>query len=741
MTHNEARQEIERLTDEIRRCDRLYFVENAPDRPDHEYDALVKTLEALELRFPDLVSPDSPTQRIGDKLEGKAEVVRHATPMLSIENVYNDGELFEFVESAQRAVNAELAWVCELKIDGVAASLIYEKGVLTRALTRGDGVFGEIITPNVRTIRDVPLKLSGDFPDYLEVRGEIYMTNSNLDRLNREGAERARAAGKEFKPFANPRNLTSGTLKQLDPKVCAERNLRFFAHSTGSNPTVVASTHFEFMRKLREFGLPTAPLAGRFATFRDAFAYVQEMRERLAALDFEVDGVVLKVDDFAAREAIGSTSKFPKWIVACKFEKYEAQTVVRNIVIQIGKSGVATPVAELEPVEIAGTTVSRATLHNAAFIEETDVRIGDAAIVAKAGKIIPKIVRVESYLRPQNPEPPRFSFPKRCPSCDALLVRDQREEAKRDENGALVKVDGKTVREFVDGSFIRCPNPECPAQFRERLAFFASKGAMDVDGVGAALVERLTSPIQVDLFDEEPPLVRSFADLYRLTPEQLTRLDGIEAKSANNLTQAIQESKTRGPARLLTALSIPGVGAQTAKDLVKKFRSIDAMMEVESPEDFTATENVGEILARNLFQFFRSEEGRRIVAELKELGVETALPAVPKSADGENAFENPLPLDGKIICVTGTLNRYGRVEIKEAIEANGGKAASSVSSKTDWVLVGAKPGRSKIDKAAELDVPTLTEEEFEKMIGATGADASNGDASDKAESDATGLLF
>lgn len=738
MTHNEARQEIERLTAEIRRCDRLYFVENAPDRPDHEYDALVKELRKVELAFPDLIAPDSPTQRIGEKLEGKAEVVQHATPMLSIENVYNDGELFDFVESAQKAASRPLAWVCELKIDGVAASLIYEKGVLTRALTRGDGVFGEIITPNVRTIRDVPLKLSGDFPDYLEARGEIYMTNSNLDRLNREGAERARAAGKEFKPFANPRNLTSGTLKQLDPKVCAERNLRFFAHSTGSDPTAVASTHFEFMRKLREFGLPTAPLAKRFDTFDQAFAYVQEMRENLASLDFEVDGIVLKVDDFAARAEIGSTSKFPKWLVACKFEKYEAQTTVREIVVQIGKSGVATPVAELEPVEIAGTTVSRATLHNIAFIEEKDVRVGDAVIVAKAGKIIPKVMRVESYLRPQNPEPPRFSFPERCPSCDATLVRDQKEEAKRDENGALVKVDGKTIKEFVDGSFIRCPNPECPAQFRERLAFFASKGAMDVDGIGASLVERLTTPRRVDLFsDEQPPLVRTFADLYRLTPEQLMQLDGVETKSANNLTQAIQNSKTRGPARLLTALSIPGVGAQTAKDLVKDFRSIDAMLEVESAEAFTATENVGAILAQNLFQFFQSEAGRRIIAELKELGLETALPALPESTNADGGFENALPLNGKTICVTGTLNRYDRVKIKDTIEANGGKAASSVSKKTTFVLVGAKPGQSKIDKAAELGVPTITEEEFETMIGAADAPGSD----DNPESNANGLLF
>ncbi|MBR5242753.1 MAG: hypothetical protein IKW13_00825, partial [Thermoguttaceae bacterium] len=342
------------------------------------------------------------------------------------------------------------------------------------------------------------------------------------------------------------------------------------------------------------------------------------------------------------------------------------------------------------------------------------------------------------YLRPQNPEPPRFSFPERCPSCDATLVRDQREESKRDETGALVKVDGKTVKEFVDGSFIRCPNPECPAQFRERLAFFASKGAMDVDGIGASLVERLTTPRRVDLFsDEQPPLVRSFADLYRLSPEQLMQIDGIETKSANNLTQAIQQSKTRSPARLLTALSIPGVGAQTAKDLVKNFRSLDAMLEVVSPEAFTETENVGAILAQNLFQFFRSDAGRRIIAELKELGLETALPELPTPKEGETAFENALPLDGKTICVTGTLNRYGRVEIKETIEANGGKAASSVSKKTTFVLVGAKPGQAKIDKAAELGVPTITEEEFEAMIEAPSADASNAPS----PPNANGLLF
>ncbi len=725
MPKDEARQEIERLTAEIRRCDRLYFVENAPEIADHEYDFLMKRLAKLEAEFPEFVSPESPTRRIGEKLEGKAEVVAHSTPMLSIENVYSKAELLDFVEKAEKSAQnggvGSLAWVAEPKIDGVAATLLYENGVLKRALTRGDGLSGEEITANVRTIRNVPLELTGDFPANLEVRGEICMTNANLDRLNSEGAASAEAAGKPFKPFANARNLTAGTLKQRDPAVCSARRLLFFAHSTGADPSEVAPTHFEFLQKLRDFGFSTAPQIRRFAQFNDeTLAFVDNFDAISENFDVESDGIVLKVDDFAAREILGATSKFPKWIVACKFEKYEALAKIREIVVQVGKSGTIAPVAELEPVEIAGTLVSRATLHNASIIEEKDVRVGDVVVVEKAGKIIPRVVRVEKYLRPKNAPLPPYRFPERCPSCGAVLVRDQKEATKKDEDGKSVKIDGKTVKELVDGAFFRCLNPECPAQFRERLEFFASKNAMDVDGIGASVVERLTSPPPAtDLLavaEPEPPLVRTFADLYRLDAAQLTRLDGIEKKSAANLVAAIQASKTRGPARLLAALSIPGIGVQTAKDLIRVFRSFDALEAVESPEIFAEkTENIGDVLARNLFNFFRSDAGRRIVDELKSLGLETALPEEDAENGGQNA---PKPLAGKTICVTGTLKRYGRTEIKEKIESEGGKATSSVSKKTDWLLVGAEPGKSKTDGAAKHGVPILTEEEFEALIAA-----------------------
>lgn len=693
MTRDEAQQKIKELSEEIRRCDRLYFVENAPDVADHEYDYLVKELKRLEREFPELVLPTSPTQRVGEKLEGKAEVVRHDVPMLSIENVYNEGELREFVAAAQKKTDKPLAWVCELKIDGIAASLHYENRELVRALTRGDGTFGEDITANVRTIRDVPLTLPEGAPDRLEVRGEIYMTNDNLARINNMEYERARAAGREFKPYANPRNLASGTIKQRDPAVCAERRLQFFAHSTGTDPGAVAPTHFEFMRKLREYGFSTAPLINRLPNFEEALAYVHEMQERLHELDFEVDGIVMKVDDFKTREEIGATSKFPRWIIACKFEKYEAQTKVNDIVIQIGKSGVATPVAELEPVEIAGTTVARATLHNAEEIARKDVRVGDAVVVEKAGKIIPHVVRVETYLRSETDPPKPYEFPAVCPSC------------------------GSPLRKDADTVFIRCVNPECPAQFRERLAYFASKEAMDIDGVGPSLVERLTTPLPGSLLGDGSRLVRSFADLYSLTVEDLARLEGIQKKSAGNIVDAIQGSKTRGPARLLNALSIAGVGAQTAKEIIKKFRSFDALEEAKSPAEFLAVDGVGEILAQNLFDFFQSEEGRRVVRELRDAGLDMAL--APLSEEEVNAVK---PLDGKTICVTGTLVNYDRVGIKETIERFGGKASSSVSKKTTYLLVGSEPGDTKVNKAKELGTPVITEEEFNAMIGAPAPD-------------------
>ncbi|MGI6402393.1 MAG: NAD-dependent DNA ligase LigA [Thermoguttaceae bacterium] len=696
MTREEAQLEIERLTREIRRCDQLYYVEAKPDIPDHEYDALMSRLAALEKEFPELLSSSSPTQRIGEKLDGKAAVFRHETPMLSIANVYEEEDLRKFVEAAQEGFDKPLAWVCELKIDGVACALRYENRELALGLTRGDGIWGEDITANVRAVKDIPLRLPDDAPSSLEVRGELYITNTNLARVNEERSALALEEKREFQPFANARNLTAGTVKQLDPKVSAERRLQFFAHSVGAGQSAIASTHFEFMKRLRKFGFPTAPMIRRFATFERALPYVLDMQSRLHEVDFEVDGVVLKVDDFAAREKIGATSKYPKWIVACKFEKYEAQTRLNNIVVGVGKTGLITPVAELEPVEIAGTTVSRASLYNKKAIERLGVRIGDTVIVAKAGKIIPRVSRVETYLRDRQNPPTPYVFPTHCPSCGSELQND------------------------LDSVLIRCGDPECPAQFQKRLKYFASKEAMDIDGIGPKEVKLLTTPIVRTLFGTKKPLVTRFADLYRLTPEALQELyahrSGTKKKSSTErsstkLVDAIQGSKTAGPARLLAALSIREVGVQTAKAVIEEFRSFDAMEKTESAKEFETVDGVGKVVAENLFNFFHSEDGARICAELREQGLVMALPDTTEEAKGDGA------LAGNVVCVTGTLDGYKHEEIKATIERHGGKATAAVSRNTTFMLVGRNPGQKKIARAKILDIRIVTEEEFDAMIG------------------------
>ena len=456
-------QQIAELSERIRYYDRCYFVEHESKISDTEYDQLMLRLRDLERAHPDLIRPDSPTQRVGEKLTGDRPVVRHLVPMLSIENVYSEGELRDFGRSIVEQFPDEVVeWVCELKIDGVAASVIYEKGVLSLALTRGDGVSGEDITANVRTIQDIPLRLTGNVPDYLEVRGEIYMTNAELVRLNYLQAQRGK------KPFANTRNVTAGSLKQDDPAVCAERHLRFFAHSVGSTEGMGVLNHLDFMNRLHELGFATSPYMKRFDCFDQAVNYCGEMIEHLHELDFEIDGIVLKVNDFRQREVLGTTSKFPRWVIAYKFEKYEARTRLLEIRVQVGKSGKITPVAVLEPVQIAGTTVARASLHNADEIARKDIRVGDFVIVEKAGKIIPHIERVVLEDRPEGTQP--YVFPTHCPSCGSSLQRD------------------------LGGVFIRCVNPDCQQRLQQRICFFAAKEAMDIDGLGDKFVSQRSNP-------------------------------------------------------------------------------------------------------------------------------------------------------------------------------------------------------------------------------------------------------
>ncbi|MEE9601708.1 MAG: NAD-dependent DNA ligase LigA, partial [Thermoguttaceae bacterium] len=650
----------------IRHHDRKYYVEAAPEISDLQYDRLLARLKELEGQNPHLITPDSPTQRIGDMpVEGLNEV-EHRVPMLSIDNTYSIEELREYGRRTAKLLEGEpIEWVVELKIDGVAVSLIYENGLLLRGVTRGNGRSGDDITHNVRTIGDVPLRLLGqNLPAVLEVRGEVYMTNSDLVRLNeiqlRNGEN----------PFANTRNVTAGSIRLLDPKICAERRLRIFCHGTGYVEGMAARTHTEFLDEVAGYGLPATPHVECFKSFDAAVEHCETLIERLHELDFEIDGLVLKVNRFDQRAKLGSTSKSPRWLIAYKFEKYEATTRLRDIRVQVGKTGAITPVADLEPVELAGTTVSRASLHNADEIERKDVRPGDMVVVEKAGKIIPHIVRVEKHHRKGNPA--KFVFPGKCPECGQKVERDE------------------------GGVYIRCPNIDCPAQLKERIRYFASRNAMDIEGLGDKLVDQLVGD----------GLVKTYGDLYRLSVEQLTDLERMGKKSSQNLVDGIEASKDRGLARLLAALSIRHVGARVASVLAENFSSIDELMAADV-ERLSAINEIGPIIAESVFGYLSGQFGKSTIKDLRSAGV--------RMQSQSAATEGSRVLDGKTLVVTGTLVKYTRDEIKELITQHGGRAASSVSKNTDYVVAGEKAG-SKLAKAQELGVPVLTEEQFEELL-------------------------
>lgn len=662
-------QEIERLRENIRYHDRKYYVEVQPEISDLEYDRLMQRLKDLEARHPESISPDSPTQRIGDQPVPGLTQVRHRVPMLSIENTYNTDELREFAARTNRLLAGEpVEWVVELKIDGAAVAIIYEDGVLVRALTRGNGVVGDDITHNIRTIGDVPLRLSGpDVPPVLEVRGEVYMTNSDLVALN-EGQQ---AAG--LPAYANTRNLAAGAMRMLDPRICAARRLRVFCHGIGYCEGLRATNHLEFLREIGRYGLPPTPMVECFSNLDAAVEHCGRLVESLHELDFEVDGLVLKVNDFAQRQRLGARSKSPRWVVAYKWEKWEATTRVKKggIRVQVGKTGAITPVAELEPVQLAGTTVSRASLHNAEEIQRKDIREGDVVVVEKAGKIIPHIVRVEKHER--KGELPAFRFPTACPACRAPLVKDE------------------------GGVYIRCPNVSCPAQLKERLRFFAGRNSMDIEGLGEKLIDQLV----------ETGLVRTFADLYRLTEDQLLGLERMGKKSARNLLDGIAGSRERGLARLLSALSIRHVGARVAAVLAENFRDMDELAQADQRR-LAQVNEIGEIIAHSVYEFLHSEHGQRIIEELRSVGVR--MESLSYAADS-----SPGRLAGKTLVVTGTLAKYSRDEIETLIRQHGGRAASSVSKNTDWVIAGEKAG-SKRDKAEKLGVPVISEAEFERLL-------------------------
>lgn len=665
MTRRDPAKEIERLRELIRYHDRKYYVDAAPEISDLEYDRLVEQLKQIETSHPELITPDSPTQRVGERpVEGLVSVP-HRVPMLSIENTYSVPDLRKYGERIAKSLPGEkVEWVVELKIDGVAIALIYENGLLVRGVTRGDGRVGDDVTHNVRTMADVPLRLTTDDPPaVLEVRGEVYMTNSDVVKLNQQ----QQAEGEPV--YANTRNCAAGSIRLLDPRIAAGRHLRLFCHGVGYVEGLKSTNHQDFLAEIGSYGLPPTPHVECFENFEAAVDHCEELIGRLHELDFEVDGLVLKVNRFEQRERLGSTSKSPRWLIAYKFEKYEATTRLRAIRVQVGKTGAITPVADLEPVELAGTTVTRASLHNADEITRKDVRVGDVVRVEKAGKVIPHIVRVEKHERQEPLE--EFAFPTKCPECGSKLVKDE------------------------NGVYIRCLNPSCPAQLKERLRYYASRNAMDIEGLGDKLVDQLV----------DSGLVQGYGDLYRLAAEKLETLERMGSKSADKLLAGIDKSKSRGLARLLNALSIRHVGTRVAAVLAENFGSMEALQQA-STDELSDTMEIGPVIADSVHAFLASAVGQRTVADLASVGIDMTAPRKPKPSG---------PLAGKTVVVTGTLVHYKREEIQELIARHGGRAASSVSKNTDFVVAGEKAG-SKLDKARELGVKVLSEKEFESLV-------------------------
>ncbi len=660
-------EQIEQLRDEIREHDRRYYALAAPTITDREYDLLLNQLKQLESAHPELITPDSPTQRVGERPIESLTNYRHLAPMMSIDNTFSREDLLEYgARIAKLLPGEEIEWVVELKIDGAALSLTYENGRLVRGATRGDGAVGDDITHNARTLGGVPLRLHGSgWPALVEVRGEAYMLNSDLVTLN---AQR-QAAGEAT--YANTRNLTSGTIKLLDPRACADRKIRFFCHGLGFAEGFACETYSDYLQKAAEWGLPTPPWTKMLPNMPAGADYCEELIGRLHELDFEVDGLVLKVNRFEQRQRLGATSKSPRWLIAYKFEKYEAVTTVREIIVSVGKSGAVTPTAELVPVEIAGTTVSRASLHNIEEIARKDVRVGDTVVVEKAGKIIPHIVRTELHLRPQDSQP--FIYPTHCPECGTELVKDE------------------------EGVYVRCPSFNCPAQVEERLLYFASRSAMDIEGLGEKLAHQLVTA----------KLVTTCADVYRLTTEQLQSLERMGQKSADKLIAAIEGSKSRGLARLLNALSIRHVGARVATILAEHFGSLDRLR-AATEDELSQVNEVGPVIAASVAQFLAAPENQNLLDELVALGLDVTQPQ-PAGARADGVFS------GKSVVVTGTLEKFTREQIEALIEQHGGRAASSISKSTSFLVAGEKAG-TKLEKAQKLGVPVLTELEFSALL-------------------------
>jgi len=663
----EAKPRVEELREQLNHHSYRYHVLDDPEVSDVEYDELMRDLRALEDEFPELIVPDSPTQRVGGPPADLFAPVQHRARMLSLDNAFSREELEAWGVRVERIVGAGARYACELKIDGVAVALTYEHGVYTRGATRGDGVTGEDITSNIRTVRAVPQRLRlPDPPALLEVRGEMYLPVKAFERLNEQLLE---AGGRAF---ANPRNAAAGSLRQKDPQVTASRPLRLWCHGLGWAEGKRFESHSQSLAWLREAGLPVDPNIRVVSTLDEVFELTQHWQEHRHSVDYEIDGVVVKVDQIALQEELGSTSHAPRWAIAYKFPPEERTTLLRAIEVHTGRTGIVTPFARLAPVFVSGVTVTTATLHNEDEVKRKDVREGDTVIVRRAGDVIPEVVGPVLSKRPKGLKP--WRFPKKCPSCGTPLVRAE------------------------GGAYWRCPNKRgCPLQNVEWLFAFASRGAMDIEGLGYK-----TGGLLLDMGWIQDP-----ADVYSLTAEQLQQLPLFAEKRIENLLAAIETSKDRPVWRLLVALNIPHVGSTVARLLAQAFVSIDALA-AASEEDVAAVEGVGPIIAKSVVDWFAEEQNRALIEKLRSAGVRMADPEPEKPAEG--------PLSGRTLVLTGGLTALSRDEAIRAAEEAGAKVTSSVSKKTDFVVAGESPG-SKLAKAEQLGVEVIDEAEFLRRVG------------------------
>ncbi len=664
-TEASATQRLAELRAEIAEHNRRYYEEDAPIIEDRDYDRLYRELLDLEARFPQLVTPESPSQRVGGAPQRAFHKVEHRRPMLSLDNTYSEDEVGAFYRRIEKLLpNEKVPVVIEPKVDGVALSLLYENGKLRYAATRGDGTTGEDVTQNVRTIHSIPQQLAGDAPPLLEVRGEVYMTKKGFAKLN---AERV-AAG--LPVFANPRNSAAGSLKQLDPAITAQRPLGVIFYGTGVVEGVELTQHVKLFALLKKFGLPCTERWWEAESLEGILQAIHELAKIRHDFAYETDGAVVKVDSFAQRDSLGMTAKSPRWAMAFKYEAERVETKLFDILIQVGRTGTLTPVAALEPVFVSGSTVARATLHNEDEIERKDIRIGDTVVLEKAGEVIPAVVSVRADLRDGTEK--KFRMPTKCPICGSKVVKEEGQVA------------------------VRCVNAQCPAQLKRRIEHFASRGAMDIEGLGEAMVEQLVAQ----------NLVREVSDIYRLTSAQLGELERMGEKSVAKLLKAIERSKQQPLWRLLFGIGILHVGVSAARALARHFTDLDELM-AASPEELQRIPDVGEVVGASIAQFFREPANRAMIEKLRAAGLHLTGELKTESVSDS-------PINGTTWVITGALSQ-SREEIAEEILQRGGKVSGSVSKKTSYLLAGAEAG-SKLEKAKKLGIRIISEEEFRGML-------------------------